>query len=114
MTNSSLLDKVNFTNLSFDPIDAVPEKRVDGPWPSEWTRIVVKISNRDSAAYLKPKKVYAWITKKIHGRWGAYEYLVNEGSVEEMEYRVVLYFEHRNEALLFRLLGGDRAWELND
>jgi hypothetical protein len=87
----------------------VPERRVDGPWPTNWTRIEIDIPNTNTSAYSKPKKIYNWITKNLGGRWGAYEYVItNTGDVE---YKTIIYFEKRNDAIMFKL-NGSKAWEL--
>ncbi len=68
--------------------------------PGNWTRVEI---NHDHSIGREMDKVDTWLSRSISGRWASH--LIRHGST------VVVLFEDDNDALLFKLLGGETAWK---
>lgn len=94
---------VNFTGLTVPTLDLLygtNARKISAPFPSHCARIQVE-SNEFHPKMLE--KVDKWVAKNIPGKWGSY-------SVAEAR-QVVLFFDDDNDAILFKLLGGETAWK---
>lgn len=70
--------------------------------PANWMRVEFDVS--DVLNGQRPMDaVDAWIEKTISGNWASH--LIRHGST------IVVLFEDENDALLFKLMGGETAWK---
>lgn len=74
------------------------DRRINCPYPGHYTRLEFSspqytISNLHA--------VDGWISQNIFGKWGSY--------ISENMQTVVLFFEDASDAILFKLLDGDKA-----
>ena len=73
--------------------------------PSAWLRVHFQIPDSWNA----PEKVTAWLEKNCKHKWRTYHYY-NPKKKDE-NYIMVVRFENKDDALLFKLMGGHQAWQ---
>lgn len=78
---------------------------VNGPVPTTWTRTQFNIPNNYSA----PAEVTKWLDENCPGRYSSWFY--QDPRSKEHAAVMVVKFESRNDALMFKLQGGHQSWE---
>lgn len=92
---------VKFTGLEILPQDL--NRRVNGPIPNDWTRHQFLLDENHNG--FTEWALSSWINKTLHGRWAIKTFFGANGIT------VVLGFEDGNDAVMFRLLEGETAWQ---
>jgi long-subunit acyl-CoA synthetase (AMP-forming) len=95
-------DKIFFTEFELDAASLLFEhgpRHVKTPAPAHYTRIEFTVA--DYMANIL-QGVNAWIKNNLSGKWSSY--------MLENTQDVVLFFEEDSDAIMFRLLEGDKAW----
>lgn len=113
---------VEFDGLSLE-VEALLNpngRQTKGPWPVDWTRMEIDIPDQ----YHSVNVIRDWIEENLKKPWGHYVYSKPEskpvrnstgrGRYTRGQDRMVLCFKDKNDALMLRLLGGDKAWENAD
>ena len=96
--------EVSFTDLDV-PIQSLFRRASQGPMNLCWTRTQFNIPDSYDAA----KAVEMWLIEHCPGRWQAYHYVSPKGKGEDQV--MVVRFEDKNDALMFKLRGGHQAWQ---
>lgn len=104
---------VKFFDLEVDPTNLVKPhgRRAKHAWGKHWTRIQVEIPEQHTA----PGKIAAWIEENLSG--GLYGLFYKEDknnpseSQWEKNYILIIGFEDENDAIMFKLLDGHKAYE---
>ncbi len=95
-------ETVSFTGLELDPKSVIePRKQFQGVYPASWVRHQFTL---DHNLYPNLRKLDRWMEQNLEGRWGSYSQYGFEGVV------MVIAFERVTDAVMFRLMGGERAW----
>ena len=114
MTNSPntrspiLLPKViQFEGLEL-PIESFDQQEgtFSKPVPTTWKRVQFSIPD----GYTSAKAVEEWLKVNCPNRWASYHYQ-NPKQKAQGDRVMVVRFEDKNDALLFKLRGGHQAWE---
>lgn len=99
----------NPTSLQFTDFEILTSslfrQAKNGPMNPSWTRVQFAIPD-NWEAHISVEK---WIDDNITGRWASYHYLNPKGKRDD--YVMVVRFEDKNDALMFKLSGGHQAWE---
>ena len=97
------------TSLSFTdfeiPVDTLFRRAQQGPMNLAWTRTQFTIPD----GYDAPRAVETWLGENCPGKWATYNYQSPKGKTNE--HIMVVRFEDRNDALMFKLRGGHQAWD---
>lgn len=97
------------TTLSFTdfeiPTDRLFQFLSSGPVDLKWVRVQFKISDN----YEAPKQIEEWLKLNCPGRWSSYSY--SDPKSKTYENIMVVRFEDRNDAIMFKLRGGHQAWQ---
>ena len=96
------------TSLTFDGLDVslnILDERSSGPMDLAWIRTQFNIPDQ----YDAPKAVHDWLTFNCHGEWSSYYYTAPK--FKSGEGIMVVRFKDRNDALMFKLRDGHKAWE---
>jgi len=92
---------VRFTGLTV-PTDALlypfHKRKIPAPYPANWTRIQFNTKTYEDQLLTRTD---LWLSKNIAGRWGSYE--------RDNGTSVVIMFESDDDAMIFKLMGGDTA-----
>lgn len=91
---------VRFTGLELDPRPLLRGRVNLGPIPPTWRRVRFEV---DHEAALD--KLNRWLAVTIAGRWAAYGVPLRFGA-----HVIVVAFESDVDAVMFRLHGGETAW----
>ena len=67
---------------------------IDGPYPDEWVRITIV----NKSFTFDDKEIFDWLENNIDNLWG-YSYYYGSGHTRT----IVLRFEDKNDALVFKL-----------
>jgi len=98
------------TNLQFTDFDVSIEtlfrRALTGPMNRAWTRVEFSVPD----AWEANKAVEKWLTENTPGRWATTHY--SNPRSKENSYTMVVRFEDKNDALMFKLRGGHQAWEV--
>lgn len=97
-------ETINFTGLSINARDLLNgrgARKAAAPYPSDWTRVEFQTDFFESK---RLERIDAWLEKTIGSKWGSYQ----QGS------QIVVMFESDDDAVLFKLMGGDTAWKQED
>ena len=99
-------DTIQFTdyNVQGYAIAFPGGKRWYGSWPRHWQRIVISAPRQQDAQ----NKIFQWLEENNRGRYGAYQL---NGHYHAGTGRLRLAFENSNDALMFKLQGGDKAYD---
>jgi hypothetical protein len=95
-------DTIRFTGLTLPSSALLFEggsRRIQAPYPANLIRYQITNTHFDSKML---EKVNKWLEDTISGRWGSY---MSNGSTH-----MVIMFENADDAILFKLLDGDTAW----
>lgn len=95
---------LSFTDLEV-PVDSLFRRAEQGPMNLTWTRTQFAIPD----TYNAPRAIEAWLGENCPGRWAAYSYQDPKGKGED--HVMVVRFEDKNDALMFKLRGGHQAFE---
>lgn len=90
-------EDVKFSGVDIDPHQLF--RRRKGFIPSGWTRH--QFSTEFS--FVDINGVGAWIEERLNGKWAAHSIPTQEGSI------VIIGFEEANDAIMFRLLEGEKS-----
>lgn len=71
---------------------------------TSWTRTVFNVPTSRDAVH----QVYEWLAYNCQGQYSAYKF---HDTTSYTEYKMVVRFENKNDAILFKLQDGHRAWE---
>lgn len=97
------------TNLTFTDFevqtDKLFRKSLTGPMNRSWTRTQFQVPDNFESA----KLVEDWLVENTPGKWAYFIYKTVRGRPDE--YTMVVRFEDKNDALMFKLRGGHQAWE---
>lgn len=97
---------INLTFTDFEvPVEQIFRRAHQGPMNTTWTRTQFSVPDGFEA----PRKVEEWIIRNTPGRWASYSY--QNPKDKRHDYIMVVRFEDKNDALLFKLRGGHQAWE---
>lgn len=90
-------EDVKFSGVDIDPRQLF--RRRKGYIPADWTRhqFTAEVSHVDIHG------VGRWIEERLNGKWAAHSFPCREGSI------VIIGFEHANDAIMFRLLEGEKS-----
>jgi hypothetical protein len=97
--------ELNFTDLDV-PVASLLRRGQQGPMHRSWTRVQFEVPDAHEAS----KAVEAWLTGNCSSGWETYQYQSPRG--KNSEHIMVVKFENRDEALMFKLRGGHQAWEI--
>jgi hypothetical protein len=97
--------RLTFTDFEIATNDILGANR-QGPISPQWTRTKFTIPNGHEA----PKLVTGWLTNNCPGLWTTYHY--QDPKSKDYQDVMVVWFEDRNDALLFKLRGGHQAWQV--
>jgi hypothetical protein len=95
-------DNIRFTGLTVPSSALLFEggsRRVQAPYPANLIRYQIPNKHFDSKML---EKVNKWLEDTISGRWGSY--------MSRDQLNMVIMFEDADDAILFKLLDGDTAW----
>lgn len=98
---------VEFEGLSLPVSDVIRAKgNSTGPVPSTWQRVSFPVPD----GYTCARAVEEWLAQNCPNKWAAYHYN-NPKQKASADRIMVVRFEDKNDALLFKLRGGHQAWE---
>lgn len=97
-------DSISFTDLEVQT-SSLFRRSLSGPTNLQWTRVRFTIPN----GYDAPQAVSDWLADNTPGRFDVWFY--QDPKSRDGEYRMVVNFEDKNDALMFKLRGGHQAWE---
>jgi hypothetical protein len=93
---------IEFTDLSLTTSQLFNRR---GPMNPNWVRVKFTIPDDYSA----PTQVMAWLREEVKGQWHASYH--QDPFSRELAYQMIVRFEDRNDALMFKLRDGYKAWE---
>lgn len=94
--------KILFTELEIDAVNLLSEhsnRHIASPAPASYTRIEFTIQEYLSNILYN---VNDWIKNNLSGKWSSY--------MLENTQDVVIFFEEISDAIMFKLLDGEKAW----
>lgn len=96
-------DKIHYTDLEIDPQAVLnPRKLTNAIIPDDWTRHRFILDHEHGG---KPIRLLdQWIEGNIYGRWASYSVYASDGI------HIIVWFEHLNDAVMFKLKGGETEW----
>lgn len=95
-------EKVRFTGLTIPATSLLfgyEGRKFHGVPPAKWQRVEIQ---HDSADGRELDRIDSWLSKNIEGRWASFA--LQHGAP------VVVFIEDDNDALVFKLKGGETAW----
>lgn len=104
-------DLVRSESVSFTDLE-IPASQLNGlltknrPTPASWQRVQFNIPNGHTSA----QAVEEWLKTNCPSDWTSYNYS-DPKSKNHYERVMVVRFENKDDALLFKLRGGHQAWE---
>jgi hypothetical protein len=75
--------------------------------PSDWTRVKFTVPGTHEA----PKQVCEWLVSNCVGDWRQHNF--PDPKSKNNERTMVVKFQSRDDALMFKLRGGHQAWQEN-
>lgn len=96
---------LSFTDFEI-PTDRLVQSQFSGPINPKWTRVQFKISD----AYEACQRVEEWLKNNCPGRWSAYAY--SDPKSRNYESIMVVRFEDKNDAIMFKLRDGHQSWQV--
>lgn len=99
-------------DVVFDGLEVPVQDIISGqgkrrPIPANWQRVQFPIPD----GYTSAKAVEEWLTNNCPNDWTSYHYN-NPKNKNSNERIMIVRFQDKNDALLFKLRGGHQAWEL--
>jgi hypothetical protein len=100
-------DTVEFTDYTVKGMDIAfsSGKRWQGVWPRHWQRVMITVPRMMDAQ----NKIFDWLEQNNRGRYGVYQIT---GDGRDAKLRIA--FENGNDALMFKLRGGHKAYDENE
>lgn len=99
-------------NISFTDLEVTTSSLLQaghsGPMKLDWTRVQFILPDSWDAG----KKVQDWLRDNCPGIWQAYSYQ-HPKHKKTGEHLMVVRFEDKNDALMFKLRGGHQAWQIS-
>lgn len=100
----------NPSSLQFTDFEVATEvlfrRATNGPMNPSWTRVQFPIPD-NWEAHLAVQK---WLNDNTPSKWTSYHYHNPKG--KKQDYMMVVRFENKNDALMFKLRGGHQAYEV--
>lgn len=98
---------VRFTGLTLNPLDLLygyGGRKANFTPPAHWVRVEFASDHSVERGLVRGlERVDSWIASNTAGKWVSHE--SRYGST------IVVLFEDDNDALLFKLMGGETAWK---
>jgi hypothetical protein len=95
---------IQFTDFEIST-DVLFRRAHSGPMNPSWTRVQFPISNN----WDDHIEVEKWLGENTPGKWASYHYQNPKG--KKHDFTMIVRFENKNDALMFKLRGGHQAWE---
>lgn len=95
-------EEVSYTGVDIDPRQIFRQRK--GFIPAHWTRHQFTVEQ----SYVEINAIGKWIEERLNGRWAAHSFVTTEGAV------VIIGFEEANDAIMFRLLDGEKSAKNNE
>lgn len=76
--------------------------------PTTWTRVKFNVPG-DFTTREATRQVCEWLAHNCVGSWREHHFVDPRG--KNGEYTVIVKFENRDDALMFKLRGGHQAWQ---
>lgn len=100
-------EKVSFTGLEIDPRDVHSSRKVfSGTYPSSWTRYAFTVP---ANKWVSMQDIDRYLENNIVGHWGSY--ITRDSNNNNL---VVIVFEHLTDAIMFRMKGGEKEWQIKE
>ncbi len=100
-------EQIRFTGLTLKPGPTLNKMIHQGSFnmiSSDWARLTFTVPTaKDSIQH-----VYDWLNTNCNGQYTAYRFHDRDSY---SEYQMVVRFEDKNDAIMFKLQDGHRAWE---
>ncbi len=98
--------QVKFTGLTLSPTDLKETSNagITNIVDNSWKRVHFSVPTARDAI----QHVYDWLKTNCKGQYSAYKF---HDSNNYTEYKMVVRFEDKNDAIIFKLQDGHRAWE---
>ena len=97
-------ENISFTDFSI-PTNQLFRKTSIGPMNPKWVRTQFSIPD----GYAAPNAVISWLNDNCPGQWATCNYM--NPKTHNGEYVMVVRFEDKNDALMFKLRGGHQSYE---
>jgi hypothetical protein len=98
---------VRFTGVTLNASDILrtySNRKTLGPFPGDWERVEVAIDHHQFGVdYIA--KMDHYIATQFESKWGVYK--------NDALHKLVVFFEDGNDAIMFKLMGGDTAYLKN-
>ena len=101
-------DQVKFTNLVLDSkaLNKMGNAGMNLVAEADWARVHFEVPTARDAI----QHVFDWLKNNCKGQYTTYKYYDAKGY---SNYRMVIRFEDKHDAIIFKLQDGHRAWENN-
>src|SRR5476651_257808 len=99
--------EVRYTGVTlkaYDIIRTYSNRKTNGPFPGNWERVEISITEIVYGIDLIAK-MDLYIATHFESKWGVYK--------NDTSNKLVVFFEDGNEAIMFKLMGGDTAYLKN-
>ena len=96
-------ETIKFTGLEIDPKELIPGRCLKGVIPTHWTRLRFEIERSSRRFYIE--LLNRWLFANITGKW-----ISNVVTLQGGAQMVIVAFESDTDAVMFRLQGGETAW----
>lgn len=97
-------DTIKFTDYEVD-VRSLFQRSLSGPANLKWTRVLFPIPD----GFQAPQTVMNWLGDNTPGQFDTWHY--QNPRSKNGEYAMVVCFEDKNDALMFKLRGGHQAWQ---
>jgi len=103
-------ETIQFTGLEVETSKLFNlSRKIKGACPETWTRVMLIIPPLSNYALIDK-----WIDVNLTGKYYSYHYdrsLTHSSKKEKLTGMCIVYrFEHKNDALMFKLMGGNQAY----
>lgn len=96
---------VRFTGVTLKASDILrnySNRKSTGPFPGSWERVELPIPSGHEYGIDIVGKMDSYIAKKFESKWGVYK--------NDVSGKLVVFFEDGNDAIMFKLMGGESAY----
>jgi len=98
-------ERLSFTDFEV-PASCIFRGHENGPMNLTWTRVQFTLPDSWEAI----KQVQVWLRENCPGQWSASSFA--DMATRYAEHRhMVVRFEDKNDAMMFKLRGGHQAWQ---
>lgn len=101
----SIPESLTFTDYEVPTAAIFKQRQESSPMNRAWTRVQFAVPDSWEAS----RRVVDWLNENCPNRYCFYCYQNPRGSGPD--YIMVVRFEDKNDALIFKLRGGHQAWE---